>query len=445
MPATPTRAQSANQVKDAVRLVNDTLGGVSPSLPNNELTLISNLNSDFAAEQASGAASFRAQVAQVLNRASVALTPPLVAFVKHQIPAAPERTIQPVLSRIYLDLIANAETIQSRNMNFGPAVPNGGNVGTGVIFRLNKDEANYDLEATHPDLKTVICVRDVQGGATQHEESFRIRGSGANVDSLEVAGSGRSVTDSNTSSKTSKASQLKNAGFEEFALGSATFSGDVAALASDSSVTGWELLNPGGASDPTLFDVDRTPALQYRVLSGVTTPISLRMKANARLRQAFSVNRVRLVFSRPYTVVFHVKPENAADGSITVTWGSKSQVFTVGSLTAGVWNKVSVDLDLDLWPQNFNQNAPVYQIEWSGRTTGELLFDEIESLMEWGRFDGHWFHVSGGLVNWLNNDQITFTDSLVGSDSELQNWLFRAYGRHLPHSGTPSANWVEPF
>jgi hypothetical protein len=443
MAATPTRAESAAQVGAAVRLIDGGLTGIA-ALPADEEALNGILESDFAAEQSAGAAAFRAAMARGLAQAFQPLTPALQSFVKHQV-GTPERDIQTVISRLYQDLIDNAETIQERNINYGAATPDGGNTGDGVITRLTLDEFANNLEATHLDVKTIIATADQSGGAIKHEETFRARGATANIDSIEVAGSGQSRADGDTRSKTSQDSQLANCGFESFALGSASFAAGVANLTSDSVVTSWELLDGAGSADATLYDLVQTTALQYRDLSGVTTPTSIRATANTRLRQSFSVNSVVLVFAVPYGIVIHVYRENLADGTLTVTWGGSTQAITVSTLTNNAWNKIIITADENLWPSVFNTSDPFFQLEWSGRTTGELIYDEVEGLIPMFRFDGLWHHISGGQTKWLERDEVTFTDALVGADSQLQQWLFRNYGRHLPSSAAPSANWVEPF
>jgi len=436
-------------VKDVVRLFDGALVGIG-DVPADIETLVSNLITDAPGDSTSGAEAFRSRLASALVvQARQSSEPALINFVRTQV-GSPETEIQAVLSRLYDDLVANAELIKSRGITYGPAAPDGGNTGGGVIYRLVEDSQGYDLEATHVDTKTLRCVADQTTGAVKHQEQFRIDGQRAGVDAIEILGSGVGRQDAATRSKVSTDSELANCGFESFSLGSASFAAGIAALTSDSIVTGWELLNAGGAaSDPTLFELDQNAAAQARELEGAAAPTSLRMTALSMIRQALSVNGVNLADGNPYMTVLAVKPENSADGSIVVTWGNKTQTITVASLSAGVWNKIPLDRDLDLWPASFNEEDPVFSVEWTGRTTGELVLDELEALVPMFGFDGLWYHTSGEVGptanKWLQGDKILFADALAGSDSQFQQLLFRLFGRHLPHSGTPSAAWAEPF
>jgi hypothetical protein len=452
MAVSPTRLQATTMVTDQIRLVDGALVGIG-SVPADIATAVTGLISDFPQDHTNGMSSFRSRLASALvTNARDSVEPALINFVRTQV-NSPEVAIQTVLDRLYDDLIANAETIQSRGITYGAATPGGGNTGTGTILRLTEDSEAYDLEATHLDTKTLTCTRDAQTGAVRHREQFKIEGERAGVDAIEILGSGGDLESNETRSPVSRDSVLANCGFEQFSLGSATFTAGVANLTSDSVVTGWELNDPVDASDPTLYDLVQTSSLQARDLVG-TTPTSIRMTGAARLRQFFSVNGVNLALGNPYSTLLHIYPSGGADANIIVTWGSRSQTITLASLTTDVWNTVAIDLDQDIWPARFNTEDAFFQIEWTG-TTGTVLFDELEALVPMFGFDGTWFNISGdvGLTGtppsvvgkWLEGDTITFSDSLTATDSQLQQWLFRLFGRHLPHSGTPTAAWAEPF
>lgn len=454
MAVSPTRTQAIDMVADVIRLLDGALVGIG-SVPADLQTLIAGLISDFPQVHTDAAAAFRARLASALvAQARAATDPALINFVRTQ-DLSRATDLDEVISVLYDDLVAAGETIQSRGITYGPAVPGGGNVGTGVIYRLTVDSQGYDLEATHLDTKRWTVVADQATGAIKHREQFRVEGQRPGVDAIEILGSGGLLESQETRSKVSSDSVLANCGFDSFNLGSASFTAGVAALAGDSVVTAWELLDPGGASDPTLFDLVQLDVNQARDLQGVASPTSLRMRALSRIRQFFSVNNVSLDLAVPLGIVLHVYKDNAADGDLVVTWGNKTQTFSVAGLVNASWNRVVVDLDQDLWPASFNTQDPFFQIEWQNRTVGEIYLDELEALVPMVGFDGLWFHPSGGVGltgtpasvagKWVEGDEVSFSDSLTATDSQLQQWLFRLYGRHLPHSGTPTAAWAEPF
>lgn len=451
MAVAPTRTQATDMVTDAVRVLAGGLAGVA-GVPADLQQAVAGLITDAPELATRGLASYRASLARALVApARQLLEPALINFVRTQVNSA-EADIDTVISRMYDDLIANAETIQSRNITYGPAVPDGSNVGQGTIFRLTEDSQGFDLEATHVDEKTVRCVADQTiNNGTKHRELFVIEGQRAGVDAIEILGSGANLEaggQGGTQSKISQDSKLANTGFDSFSL-QGGFTAGIRSLVAGDVVTSWELLDAAGtAIDETLYELDQNDAAQARALVGVANPTSLRMVAAATLRQFLSVNGVNLALGVPHAIVLHVLP-TGADGSITVTWGNKSQAITLASLNNGVWNKVPIDFDLDLWPGSFNEENPAFLVAWDG-TVGDVVFDELEALVPMTGFDGVWFHISGDVdltigVTWVEKDEVVFADTLVGSDSELQQQLFRLEGRHLPHSLAPTAIWAEPF
>lgn len=442
--ASPTRAQSRTTFVDAMRLVVELVDGVA-DVPANEQTLIQGLIADFGPQLSTGAKLVSDTVSSSLKFGSRVLQLAILNFVHHQI-GTPEREIQAMISRLYQDMESNSEKVKNRGFNFGAASAGGSNVGDGTISRLTKDENDYDLEATHIDTKTLVCVADqTVNGATKHRERFRARSTGANVNAISVGGSGRSLQNNRTMSVTSKESPLGNCGFDRYSLGSASFTAGVAALQSDSVVNDWELNNTSDVSDPTLFSLIQTASLQFRDLEGVSTPTSIRFTDNAKLRQLLSVKNVRAVASVPTSIVLHIYRESNCDGTLTCTWGSQSQAITVSGLSNGAWNTVVITLDKKLWPAVWNGTDPKFELSLASRTTGTLIVDEIEALIPMWRYDGHWYQISGGATKWVDGDEVSFTDALAGSDSQIQRMMWRFFGRHLPHNGTGTTGLTEPL
>ena len=56
---------------------------------------------------------------------------------------------------------------------------------------------------------------------------------------------------------------------------------------------------------------------------------------------------------------------------------------------------------------------------------------------------GTWMCPVGGSTPFLRGDVFTYTDS-IASDSKIQRWLFRAYGRYLPHATAAGETVTDP-
>jgi hypothetical protein len=143
----------------------------------------------------------------------------------------------------------------------------------------------------------------------------------------------------------------------------------------------------------------------------------------------------------PYYLEMWVYREGNATGTLTVTMGSQTQAFTIGSLSNAAWNRCRLSLDRDLWPSRFNVANAGITIAVTSLATSTILVDEVV-LCPFYSFDGTWLTISPasgtGANDFLLDDAFTITDALAGSDSKIQQWLWRAYGRYLPHAGSPT-------
>ena len=105
---------------------------------------------------------------------------------------------------------------------------------------------------------------------------------------------------------------------------------------------------------------------------------------------------------------------------------------------AAGWNLVALDRDRDLWPGRFTEPTAGtgVSIVWSGRSTGELVLDEV-TLAPMVSIDGTFWQFVGGETRWQLDDAGASTDALSGTDSKIQRMLAVSFGRYLPHSGSP--------
>jgi len=143
----------------------------------------------------------------------------------------------------------------------------------------------------------------------------------------------------------------------------------------------------------------------------------------------------------PYYLELWCYREGNATGTLTLTCGSKTQDFTIGSLTNAAWNRCRLSLDRDLWPGRFNTANAAITIAVTSLATSTVLIDEV-CFVPFFAVDGTFCHISPsattGSGDWLLEDSFTMVDALAGSDSKIQQFLWRAFGRYLPHAASPT-------
>ena len=430
--ASPSAGELETQLKNAVDVLDSSLTGLASTAASKVDTYQESIESDFAAAQSAAAESFRASCSSALGQAASVLEPILVAY-NHHIVNAPETDAQGALTRIYDYFVANTKTIKSRGITYGSASAAGTNTGTGSVYRVTKDEENHDREAVHLETKTLECVADAHSGARKHEEVFEVRGQSAPVDSLVSGGS--AMLQSGYVARTSTSSKLDNSTFSRYSGVTAPTASTPQTFGSSDTLTSWSM--SAGAITSLQLDIDTVA----RDTVGDATPTALRFLGNCGITQSFDTANLRLDSSRPYYLEVWVYREGNATGTLTVTCGSKSQAFTIGGLNNAAWNRCKLDLDRDLWPARFNTANAAVTIAVTSLATSTILIDEV-CFCGMDEMDGTFIHISPsattGSGDFLLEDSFTIADALAGSDSKIQQFLWRAFGRYLPHSGSPS-------
>ena len=429
--ASPTAGELETQLKNAVDFLEDTKTGLIASAATLVDTYLQSIESDFDQAATNSAYLFRSRAASALGAASAVLEPILVAYA-HHIVLTPERDVQTVISRIYDYFVTNSKTIKSRGITFNDPVAAGTNTGSGAIYRLTKDESNYDLEACFMEVKTLKVVSDAQSGALLHEEIFEVRGQNRGLDAITIAGSGLLRRDAQC--RTSNQSLLSNPSFSSYSATAPT-AGVPSTFGASDTLTDWTV--SAGAITSLQLDIDITA----RDTVGDTTPTAVRWLGNAAITQTFETANATLDPATPYYLEMWVYREGNATGTLTVTMGSQTQAFTIGSLSNAAWNRCRLSLDRDLWPSRFNAANAGITLAVTSLATSTILIDEVV-LCPFYSFDGTWLTISPasgtGANDFLLDDSFTITDALAGSDSKIQQWLWRAYGRYLPHAGSPT-------
>ena len=440
--ASPTETQLRTQLQDLARVFDNYLS--QQTIPSDIDTADGNILHDFAADMRSALAAVETRGSQVIPSFRGALQVWAVAFC-HHILRDPERTLEACLDRIYLDWATRsptAVTVLSRTFTRGAVTAAVANTGTGTLRRLTVDEFAYALEATFAEDIRIRCVADQNTGSRLYEEVFEFKGDNAERSDLgykaaSAKGSGRTLRDAgSTRNYHARDSIFRNSGFYSTGI-AGTFAGGLYTMAAGDTISNWTI-----ASGLTNITLDQN--VVYRSPEGVTTPHSLRLAGDMSMSQTFASANVQLSTGVPYDRVLAVQRIGTADGTVTVTVGSKAMSVDVTTLTAARWTQLAPALDENLWPANFSQSGAACTVALSSNTTGEVLITElvVRPMYEFG---GLWWSsyalgddAGAGVADTILDDQFDTSDT-IAADSKIQKMLWLVAGRYLPHTvaGTP--------
>jgi len=423
--ASPSEAEVQAQWKAAVELLHETFKFASVNAENwvsKEDTLVQLVESDFNEEILRSVAAARSRLQSTISPEMVrAVTlPHLKSYIKHVVGKAVPGGEKDIIDTLYQWFRDTAVTVKSRSFSFGSPSASGGNQGNVTVLRVTKDESNFDIESGHAEAKRADCTVDRNTGSELDNETFRLKGAPQAFDSLQLAGSGIFRDIRVLSCRTS---MLRNPSFDNFA-GTAL---------SPTSIPDW---TSSVAVSSTNFEFDGTN--YYRAVQGVT-PYALRIKNTANLSQKLSTGNIKLRADVPYYLhVVYNREIHTASGTLTIRLGAINEAVVLAAQTG--WNiiRVPATTGQNNWYKNFDEQDLDISIEWS-QTTGDLLIDDV-ILAPYSEFDGTWYAVVANNTTPLpamKDDFFTWTDS-IATDSILQQWLARGYGRYLPHAGSPS-------
>ena len=440
--ATRTLLEMTNALREIGELINDTLVHAEAVFVVNYDAAVAQpgFQTDFPATMLQGVDFVRNLVQAGFRRNAIrqAFGQWLFNFTHHVV-LSPERDFDRAFTRTYDYFADNAVTLQSRVVVYNVVAAGGGNNGNHTVHRLTVDERGFALEAVHVDTYTLEIEQDATTGANLYEERFIIRGRNAGRDSLQVGASGLRRTDRlmhGGRKNNQVGSRLLNPSFNQGTYATNPTAGSPQV---PTAITDWTVGNLASVQG----NVDQ---IYRRGVIGQSTQRSLRMTAATTLSQALGQVAVRWNRARPAYLEIPVRRENAADGTLTITLGSKSQAFTVTGLTDNTattdqFNVVRLDFDLDLWYRNWKTANATVTIAWTGRTVGELVFDDV-LLNEWKFFDGTFYMPVASTSEPVNSqpleDDSHAWSNAIASDAVLQKLFARGFGRSLPHSGTPS-------
>lgn len=336
----------------------------------------------------------------------------------------PDTDLDGLMSRWYDYCVTNSYSVKGRNITRGPISVGGSNVGSGTISRLLVDENAYNIEACNVEKKVFTCIGDTSSSSSKGEEVFEIIGEARSKDGLDTLGSGISGQSRAISGRDS-AQYIDNPSFD-------TYEGtDTVPTA----ITGWTV--------DTIANVDVDVAGNYyRQFPETTTALSYSLKftGNAVVSRPLGTRKVNP--NVPYYVqVAYNRATFSGDGTLTLRFGNNSVAVVLSAQTG--WNILRLALDKNLWFKYFDKQDLALSVELSGRSTGQVLVDDV-IFSPMLPVDGTYFAIVGGVTPFLKLDTFSFTDTLAGADSIIQYWLARATGRYLPFKTDTTETIADP-
>lgn len=428
---TPSEAEVQSQWKAAVAVLEwiranaETTSGHLAGLAD---TLTQALEGDFATEKAQAVEQIRARYASLYTPASVraVIDPHLRDYAR--VRGFAETDPSAILGRLYQDFIDNSKTVTTRAITHGSPSAGGSNVGDGVLNRLVVDENNHEIEACNPEDKVFECVLDRNSGTNSHEEQFEIRGETPSKDGLETLGSG-TLTSIIAASARHSAQFLTNPSFT-------TYSGTTSV---PTAIDGWSV-----GTDIANFEI--VTSSYYRDLDGESAPASLKIKGDDYVQQTFLTQKNPKFFPNVpyYCQIAWNREVGSLDNPATLTLSLGGTSANVSLTTQTGWNVLRLTLNQNLWFENFNTGTLTLKIELSNHDSGYLLVDDV-ILVPMTQIDGTWYTLVGGATPFLRRDTFTVADTGgAPGTGKIQHWLWRGYGRYLPHTSAGSATFTDP-
>jgi hypothetical protein len=422
--ATPTRAELEVQLQNIVNILEEgrkfsevnTGGGLNNFVAMAD-ALTQSMEGDNASGVLAGMESVRASLSSYLTGGTQMLDPHLADWARFL--GITSTDSQSILTELYDDFISAPASVATRAFTFGTPTPDGGNVGDGTIIRLTVDENALDIENGTTEAKKATVSSDANSGTEKSQEVLTFEGATASPDDVESLGSGNVTT---IPAAHPDSSLLLNAGFEQFS-GAIDQPTDIPNWTSDVAVIG----------DGTDYEfLEGAANIYLPAFNDNDVRRSLEIKLTRTLTQKINVRRTQLSPGAAYYLRVAFNENSTATGTLTITMGSQTDSFTLTA--AAGWQTFALPVDENLWFANFNEDDLEISITFT-RTAGTLTIDDV-IFVPFVPFDGTGYLVLPGQTPFLVDDEFTWTDS--ATESKIQRWLYRLYGRYLPHSATPT-------
>lgn len=393
----------------------------------------------FAAALSARATNTRTRYAQAVAGAVIRdlMDPIFLSYLRDVIGVPPDQLSDVASSwgRIFEHFIYSAPgtlrgtpyTVQTRGITRGTTAASSSGTGNGVIYRLTEDRYGYETEnSPAPCDIDFECISDESRGADPGEEVFEITVPG-----------GTDILDQGDSVGFNRARRIAGLNSDGDFLSDASFqittnaSGD----ADPDDLGAWE--DPTGVYGSAKYALDTGDPYMASVEeedSGVS--VCLEIKGSHKIQQELE----GLSALVPYFWSVAARPGAALSaGALTVGWGSKTQAFTLTSLSGGLGAYTSLvpTLDKDLYPWNFSDSSNLFSLEITTPLASDTVKVDNVRFGPMIPFAGTWWFIDPGTTQFLsgtNKKTFKFQDTLAGADAIIQRLIWLAYGLYLPHT-----------
>jgi hypothetical protein len=328
---------------------------------------------------------------------------------------------------IYDAFVAANLHVQSRSPTFD-IVPTETGTGNGTLRRLTVDHLGHPIESgAFPLDIRVEAILAESDGASPGAETFRISGP-AGKDILQQGGGFTSDA----------AGEINSQNDDDLVLDH-SFESVTADDADPSDLGSW--LDSAGVYGSAKYAIGSSAPAPY--MSSVREDLNgyagrLEIKGNYTFQQEMAQVDPRTPID--FAPRFY-RPSGTTSVTVTISWGSKSQVWTEADLTADAWVALRPTLDKDLYGHNWGDTGRMFTVAITNLTGGSIFADSVRvyRMIFWG---GSWWAIDAGTTQFLTgaNQKVFELSDTIDSDSIIQRLLALSIGRYLPH--VPNATQV---
>jgi len=425
----PSKSELWTQLLNIIKLVNENYNYASVNTPNfitMQETIVTLLKGNHTSSTVSALNSLRNSLLSLVANNSV-LTPVILELARIGYSSKSTSYAQAIID-IFNGMVSGSETIASRAWTNGSITAGGSNVGTGTVYRLDKDYNNQIIETGILAGGTVKleAIRDKNNGGVAGSETFDIYYTGTPpTDALELGSALNNKLQIVATS--SEAGKLTNPSFETYVTSPAL------------AYTGWTM------SDITKFAPETS--IYFKAPYGVSAGASLEFTDNASITQYITDATSRFVTELPVVLILRYRRKTSCDGALTLRLGSQTvAVADLTTKTDATWFDLVIGIgDNKGWYSVFKEDSVQkgvrIAITLSGRSTGTLLIDNI-ILAQPTQFDGKYYIITPGQTDFIYSDYFTFADT-VANTGKTQTALSRLLNIYLPHTGGGSPTYAD--
>lgn len=341
-------------------------------------------------------------------------------------------------------LIADAESIEHRELTKFSTMSAGSNKGNGTVFVRNLDAAGTDMDISHgTETLTITCVRDqLDSGVTAEAEQFELEGTAKEDHVWEEGGVGDAgnsydIVPHEAANKVSSVQAIWSSGGIRRSVGATATGGNILVNGDfetwgDATTLGTWVKNSGTTNQETTNPAKGDSALSSSGNFKITQAIA--SKPAVASLQAYGIQLyVRVAAAVTAGIVtMKVIDDTATRATLTVD---------TTSLVDDTWTKGATGGVTFVLPKGLGDNLRI-EIELAGYTgSGAVLIDLAILAPLYQTDGGRFLGIASGLVDWKRGD--VFTGATTSADDgKTQKWLNRIYQRWWEHAAA-AVNWPD--